>query len=340
MLANIPNNIEFEKCLKENDLTFSLIEPVDIEYVSDFKMKETSDVFYYIPKMYKKYDFVVSFDLDWTLSYGEKGLYPSQPEDIQILPNRREILVSLVKKGYTLAIFTNQKGRSRQEKLKKVERVRTFLQKIRLPIYTFISVSEGESRKPNIGMYTLFQQYINPQVLYFIGDALGRPQDFSDSDKIFGERINAIVLSPEEFFPPTNVPKFKSAKELIIFVGAQGTGKSTFARNNYKDFIIINQDTLKTKAKVMKVLEESLKTSRSIIIDSTNPSLENHRKPLYAFAEKYNYHVNVLYFIRNGYGWNEIRKERVPTISYHVFYKNLDSPLTFDTDKNVFQVWF
>lgn len=337
---NIPTNREFEMCLLENELTLQTIEPFDIEYSSTFEMKEKSDIFYYIPKLYKKYDYVVGFDLDWTLSYGEKGLYPSRDDDIQILPNRREMLVSLIKKGYALAIFTNQKGRSRQEKLKKVERVRTFLKKIKLPIYTFISTDEGESRKPNIGMFSLFNQYINPQMLYFVGDALGRPQDFSDSDKIFGERIKSIVMSPEDFFPTSHVPKFNSTKELIIFVGAQGTGKSTFAKTHYKDFIIINQDTLKTKQKVMKVLEESLKTSRSIVIDSTNPSLENHRKPLYAFAEKYDYNVNIVYFIRDGYGWNNIRQERVPTISYHVFYKNLDSPLEVDKDRNVFQVWF
>jgi len=52
-----------------------------------FKQHET--VFYYEPTDYKKSEFIAAFDLDWTLTYNEKHLYPKEVDDIYIFPNRK-----------------------------------------------------------------------------------------------------------------------------------------------------------------------------------------------------------------------------------------------------------
>lgn len=35
---------------------------------------------------------------------------------------------------------------------------------------------------------------------FFIGDALGRKSDFSDSDKVFAENIGVVIYPPEKVF--------------------------------------------------------------------------------------------------------------------------------------------
>lgn len=77
-----------------------------------FKQHET--VFYYEPSDYKKSDLIASFDLDWTLTYNEKHLYPKETDDIYIFPNRKQILEKLIEDGYNIVIFTNQFAKSKK----------------------------------------------------------------------------------------------------------------------------------------------------------------------------------------------------------------------------------
>ena len=49
-------------------------------------------VFYYEPTDYINSESVVAFDLDWTLTYNEKHLYPKEVDDIYIFPNRKKVL--------------------------------------------------------------------------------------------------------------------------------------------------------------------------------------------------------------------------------------------------------
>ena len=64
-----------------------------------------------------------------------------------------------------------------------------------------------------------------------------------------------------------------------------------------------------------------IKTGRSIVIDGTNPSQED-REIFYKYAIDNNYKIKVLYFIKNGTGWNKLRPKPIPNITYHIFLKN------------------
>lgn len=52
--------------------------------------------------------------------------------------------------------------------------------------------------------------------------------------------------------------------------GFPGSGKSTFAEQ-YKGYVIVNRDTLKTWQKCVEVAKKALKEGKSVIVDNTNP---------------------------------------------------------------------
>lgn len=301
-----------------------------------FKQYET--LFYYEPSDYKKSEFIASFDLDWTLTYNEKHLFPKEADDIHIFPNRKQILEKLIDDGYNIVVFTNQFAKTKKEKLKKVERVATFVSKLNLPVCVYISTEKDNYRKPDIGMWNLFKKDREIKKVIFVADALGRPQDFSDSDKIFGEKINAEIKSPEDFFGNSEIPSFENEKELIVCVGMPGSGKSSYCNNNLKNHIHIEQDKIGTRAKVMKELDKSFLTGKSIVIDSTNPSQES-RLEYYEKAKKHNYNIKVLYFIVNGTGFNKLREKPVPDIVYHIYFKKLEPPTIENTCGKVIYVF-
>ena len=102
---------------------------------------------------------------------------------------------------------------------------------------------------------------------FYVGDAAGRKNDFSCSDRKFAFNIGINFYTPEEFFlnhkkeinfifdgfnPYTYCQisddiKFKNnTKELIILTGPPCSGKSTFYQDNYNNYEYINRDILKT----------------------------------------------------------------------------------------------
>ena len=298
-------------------------------------------VFYHQSSSVQKSSKIAGFDLDWTLTYNEKHLFAKEPDDIIIFPNRKHILEKLIDDGYTIVIFTNQFAKSKKEKIKKVERVTTFIEKLNLHIYVFISTEKDSYRKPCVGMWTLFKSIYKENItsVFYVGDALGRRQDFSDSDKVFAENINADIKSPEDFFGISEVPtSFQEQKELIVFVGMPGCGKSSYYSKYLKDHVHIEQDKIGSRPKLLNELDRFLLTSKSIVIDSTNPKQEN-RLEYYEKAQKHGYSIKVLYFLINGTGFNKLREKPVPDIVYHIYFKNLDPPNTENTPGEVICIY-
>ena len=301
-------------------------------------------VFYHQPSSPKQTSSkIVGFDLDWTLTYNEKHLFPKETDDIFIFPNRKPILKKLLDDGYTIVVFTNQFAKSKKEKIKKVERVSTFITKLNLPIYVFISTEKDNYRKPCVDMWTLFKKIHVCEIkeILYVGDALGRLQDFSDSDKLFAENINSDIKSPEDFFgiiSETIATSFQNQKELIVFVGMPGSGKSSYYYKHLEDHVHIEQDKIGTRPKLLKELDKVLLTDKSIVIDSTNPKQEN-RLEYYEKAQKHGYNIKVLYFLINGTGFNKLRENPVPDIVYHIYFKNLVPPNSENTPGEVIYIY-
>jgi DNA 3'-phosphatase len=287
-----------------------------------------------------KSNLIASFDLDWTLTYSEKHLFPKETDDIYIFPNRKAILEKLISDGYNIVIFTNQFAKSKKEKLNKVKRITTFVKKLDLPISVYISTEKDTYRKPNIDMWNLFKKHHTENIkkVLYVGDALGRPQDFSDSDKIFGESINADIKSPKDFFTHPEKHYFTPLKELVVCVGMPGSGKSSYHKEHLQDHLHIEQDKFGNRAKVLKELDKSLLTGKSIYIDATNPVQEG-RYEYYEKAKNHGYSIKVLYFLVNGTGFNKLRDKPVPDIVYHVYFKKLEPPTPENTPGDLVYIY-
>lgn len=287
---------------------------------------------------------IASFDFDWTLvKPKDNRRFPKSIDDWQwLFPNIPSIIKQLYNDGYIIVIFTNQ------SKLWKKEQIASVVKSLDIPIYVCIAFDKIYY-KPNTMIYEKLQQEfivgnIDKENSFFVGDALGRKDDFSDSDKIFAENIGIKWHSPEDIFykkETTNseiefivipdIPLEKD-KEVIIMVGYPGSGKSTIADNiceeNY-NYICIKGDEYKTSKAMIK--KASQHNNKSIIFDATNSSIKK-RAEYIEFAKKYNYQtikcIHVTTSMEEAYQRNKQRPEekQVPRIAYSVYKKHFEEP--------------
>lgn len=297
------------------------------------------------------------FDMDWTLIRPVRGEFPRDANDFEILPERKRSLQHLLDQGYSLIIITNQRGRNAADREMALKRIEKFVQELGLPIVVLVAQGQDVFRKPQIGLWQVFRQMFqipdgtNIEAFY-VGDAAGRPQDFDNVDIEWAKNVGIPFSTPENFFPKQlppipDIPTGANPKTMIVLVGEMGSGKTTFYEQYLKPkgYVHVSQDILKTKPQVFKTLEDTLKHSQPVVVDRTNPSQED-RQQFYDLAKKYGYDVMVLYFVRNGHGWNKLREKNpypkgpVPKIAYNQYYSKLEPPTERNTPSPVYQIWW
>jgi predicted kinase len=111
--------------------------------------------------------------------------------------------------------------------------------------------------------------------------------------------------------------KTKSEKQIIIFIGIQASGKSTFYHKVLSPigFVHINLDTLHTRHKEQEELLRHLNNSKSIVVDNTNPE-QKDRERYITLAKAYDYEIIGIFFqsiVRDCIIRNENRINKVPT---------------------------
>jgi len=67
-------------------------------------------------------------------------------------------------------------------------------------------------------------------------------------------------------------------KTIIIMIGLQGSGKSTFCLQFLPDVVRVNLDTLKTRNKEKRLIEQCFEEGISFVIDNTNPTREDRAR--------------------------------------------------------------
>ncbi|GHO95581.1 hypothetical protein KSF_056290 [Reticulibacter mediterranei] len=135
--------------------------------------------------------------------------------------------------------------------------------------------------------------------------------------------------------------------ELVIFIGLQGSGKSTFYQKHFgEDYAYVSKDLLQNNRRParrqLQLIEEELQANRSVVVDNTNPTLED-RAVLIQLGQQYGATVIGYYFVpevKKSLERNQLRvgKERVPNIAIFATAKRLVRPIYAEGFAQLFSV--
>ncbi|KAL4868792.1 hypothetical protein BDV12DRAFT_169040 [Aspergillus spectabilis] len=339
---------------------------------------------------------VAAFDFDSTLvSTASGNKFAKNSGDWkwwnQSVPSK---LQKLNADGYHVTILSNQKGVSLKKDKKGADsksltnfkdRVSAVMKQLGIPLSVYAATEDDEYRKPRAGMWREFiDDYdfdvtgVDTSESAFVGDAAGRPTDFSSTDRGFAVNVGIPFKTPEEFFldadPEPVVESFdpsvylqsdsteevsppfsrNSPLELVIFCGSPAAGKSTFYWNYLKplDYERVNQDILKSRPKCIKVAKEHLAVKRSVVIDNTNADLDT-RSQWINVAKEFNVPIRCVYFsapptlckhnnaVRAANtSLNPESRTLVPGIAFGDFLRRFQEPTLFEGFQDIIRVDF
>ncbi|KAL7752293.1 DNA kinase/phosphatase Pnk1 [Sorochytrium milnesiophthora] len=314
---------------------------------------------------------VAAFDLDHSLIATKSGnKWPKDQHDWRFWGNGTTVvrrLRQLDEEGYAVVIFTNQAGIGKGQLKKEVfqGKVNAIVKVLDLPLWLMVATKPDWYRKPCPGMWEYFTREcvadgcaVDLDASFFVGDAAGRPanwkpkqkKDFHDTDRKFAHNIGLPFHTPEEFFlsepvAPFELPKFHpsslkdlpshevaaierpEAQELVLM--------STFAHLHFAQhgYVAVNQDTLKTRDKCLKAVEEALKAGSSVVVDNTNPDIATRRlyldlaRPLQipTRAIHLRTHVDVARHLNKLRSLTSTR-EQLPAIAFNSYYSRYQEP--------------
>jgi|TARA_B100000482_G_scaffold102406_1_gene73773 bifunctional polynucleotide phosphatase/kinase len=273
---------------------------------------------------------VAAFDYDHTLVKPNKGTFSLNLDDWQWLrSNVVDVLKTLYEDGYCLVVFTNQ------SKNFKVDQIKLVLSTLNIPIRVYIGVSE-EYKKPQTKMWECFKSSntsLSFEETLYCGDALGRVGDWSDSDKVFADSCNISIKTPEEVFPfvSKNTMDFipSGNQELILMMGYQGSGKTTYVNTKIPDsYCKLHGDDLKTDSKKKKAVKKALEEGRSTVLDATHAN-KDKRKVFIDIAKHSNIPVRLVHITTDfdeSKSRNEKRDVKVPIIALYMYRKKYEKP--------------
>ena len=119
--------------------------------------------------------------------------------------------------------------------------------------------------------------------------------------------------------------------QVIIFIGIQATGKSTFYKANFfNSHVRISMDLLNTRNKENQFLETCFLTQSKFVVDNTNPTLAERRKYI-ELAKKNKYEIVGYYFsssLNEAIERNNLRvgKDKISEIGIRGCYAKLELP--------------
>lgn len=216
------------------------------------------------------------------------------------------------------------------------QKLNAVLAQLDIPTSVYGATGQDIFRKPRTGMWKelcedhdLAENDVDKDESFFIGDAGGRVveragevKDFSCSDRNFAHNIGITYKTPEEYFLDEKARKFQrdldfsiqshlpqtrqdrsdlfqrqNDKEIVLFCGSPGAGKSSFYRANLEPlgYKRVNQDTLKSREKCIKVAQEHLEKGESVCIDNTNADVET-RAHWISLANKHQVPIRCIWF--------------------------------------------
>ena len=119
--------------------------------------------------------------------------------------------------------------------------------------------------------------------------------------------------------------------EGIIFIGLQGSGKSSFYLEKfYKSHLRLNLDMLRTRNRESILFNACLESKQPVVIDNTNPEITDRERYI-PLLKKHRFAIVGYYFeskladclIRNGLREG---KECIPEVGVRSTYRKLQRP--------------
>ncbi|XP_026688998.1 bifunctional polynucleotide phosphatase/kinase [Diaphorina citri] len=237
-----------------------------------------------------------------------------------LFSNIESVLKQYLDDGYKLVIFTNQGaiGRKKMSTRDFQAKAEKIIKSLNVPVQMFVATQYDRYRKPVPGMWEYLSQEKNGDLAidisqsFYAGDAAGRAanwapkkkKDFACTDHLFAFNLNLAFFTPEQIFlnekAPDfpNLPTFKprevyqkaqsqtipniphDKKQVLIMIGSQGSGKSSFVSTYLKplNYTTVNRDTLGSWQKCVSVMKAALDSGLSVVVDNTNPDKESRHR--------------------------------------------------------------
>ena len=141
---------------------------------------------------------VVFIDFDWTIVRPkESRIHAKDKNDWRWLyTNVKDVLHHWYhRKKYAIIVVTNQ------TKAFKLDMIDEVMERIDVPIRVVVGHT---IRKPDTSLLDFVQddwrEYLDLESCFMVGDAAGRPGDWSDMDAVFASNAGIGFKTPEEFY--------------------------------------------------------------------------------------------------------------------------------------------
>jgi bifunctional polynucleotide phosphatase/kinase len=268
------------------------------------------------------------FDLDWTIIKPKDGrTFPLQTDDWQYYRTSVPTMVRNFAKTHQIVIVTDQ------SKPWKIDMIQDILQDLDIdPITVIVG---GKTKKPNTALFLSVFPQIQTEKTFYVGDAAGRPGDWSDRDRIFAERLGIRFFPSDSFFsleerifPTIPIPE---TREVVIMVGYPASGKSTIAKTFPSSYTVIDSDTFKTAKRMIQ--EAKRYPTQSIVFDST-AGTKAKRAEFLQFAREQNLSTRTIWvqtpidvaMEQNKERAKALQKEKIPDIAFYTYRKRFEEP--------------
>lgn len=348
-----------------------------VDYVCDTVLKISMQTFVFRPK-------VAFFDLDQTLitTYSGKKFSTNDADWKFMFNNVPGILSYFVNNDFCIVIITNQYGLKTNTKVTSfISKISKIKDSLSVPFCLFASLNKDIYRKPLTGIFDEFISIkpFSDSCSFYCGDACGRPNDHSDTDLKFAINCNLQFKTPEQVFDSERaqeialqipfmiqcnangndfvqneiIPLFAKSdtkKEIVVMIGMPGSGKSLFSRAiviQNDDYVIVNQDSLGSLQKSIRMAKEQLDAGKNVIVDATNFKLETRQKwNELATSNKCNFIAvkmltNKHICMHNNWYRHIIEgKKLIPDIVYNIYGSQYVEPSIEEGFNNIIEVPF
>jgi len=267
------------------------------------------------------------FDFDWTIVKPKDGRkFPKDVADWQYI---RESVPSVIRdfaKDHQIVILTDQ------SKLWKIDQIKAVIEDLGVVNKAIIGF---KTQKPDTGLFSSVYPKIKTEKAFYVGDAAGRKDDWSDKDLKFAQSLGIQFFAPEELFPLDKVaslPKSASKKkerEVVIMMGYPASGKSTIAKG--LGYHVVDGDKLKSASAMIKDAKAHIEDV-SVVFDST-AATKAKRAEYVKFAKDHNLPVRVFWVQTSIDVSMERNKQRalmggpkVPDIAFYMYRKKFEEP--------------